>query len=125
MPSGKKPLPPPKQMITNRENFKDGLLHRLAQCFHLAEDSKTLSYLPEMLIRTLKDAYRLMHQKEAQNNTPALCFELGISLTPEQGAMLLAWEDAMRGEEKYTGLSIGQKEALAFAQILQRKIETF
>lgn len=111
-------------MITNRENFKDSLLHRLGQCFHLAKEPQTLSYLPEMLIRTLKDAYRLIHQKEPKNNTPALCSELGIALTAEQSAMLLAWEDAMRSEEKYTGLGIGQKEAIAFTQILQQKIET-
>lgn len=111
-------------MITHSACFLDSLRHRLHQCRHLAQGAATLAYVPEITVRTLKDSYRLIFQKEPRSNTPRLCQELGIELSPAQEETLLAWEDALRGEEKYTRLSVHRETALELIRLMEEKLKT-
>ena len=110
-------------MITNKANFAHSLLHRLGQCSHLAQKPETLGYLPEIIIRSLRDAYRLIADRDPHNNTPALCGELGIPLETVQAQTLLFWEDALTGEVNYATHSVDMDSALALALLLQKRLD--
>ncbi|MGL5721683.1 MAG: hypothetical protein ACRCY4_04710 [Brevinema sp.] len=107
-------------MILNKVHFKEALLTRLENCTSLMENPQTLSYAPEILLRTLRDSFRLITEDFASAGVLDLCNQLNLDLSPTLKQELLAWEDSLRSPQKYAELKPNPQLLLDFTSLLKK-----
>ncbi|MGL5722315.1 MAG: hypothetical protein ACRCY4_07950 [Brevinema sp.] len=109
-------------MIPNKIHFKEALLTRLENCSQLVENPQTLSYAPEILLRTLRDSFRLVTEDFASAGVLDLCERLNLEISPTLKQELLAWEDGLRSPQKYAELNPSPTLVLEFISHLHKSL---
>ena len=109
-------------MILNKVHFKEALLARLEECSKLAENPQTLGYIPEILLRTLRDSFRLVAEDSPSAGAIELCERLSLSISPALREEILALEDGLRTPQKYSELKPSPHLLLEFMQIIKKTL---
>ena len=109
-------------MILNKAHFKEALLTRLEACPKLVENPQTRAYLPEILLRTLRDSFRLVAEDSPSAGALELCERLNLTISLVLKEEILAWEDGLRTPQKYSELNPSPSLILEFMEILKKTL---
>ncbi|MGL5254103.1 MAG: hypothetical protein ACRC9L_03720 [Brevinema sp.] len=111
-------------MIPNKLYFRETLIARLDISPKLIETPQTCIYLPEILLRTLRDSFRLITGDFASAGALELCEQLNLTLSDSLKQEILIWEDALRTPQKYAELVPSPSLILEFSAALKQSLLT-